>query len=75
VADNASAGAYVLGPARVRLTDVEPRDVIMAMTVTGAENSVGTGDACLGGPLAAVGWLARQAAVPRPDVPRAFEHQ
>ena len=61
VADNASAGAYVLGATRVRLTDIEPRNVLMRMTVTGQEVSAGTGEACLGDPLLAVQWLARRA--------------
>lgn len=61
VADNASAGAYVLGPQRLRLDQVVPRDVEMTMTVTGQEDSTGTGAACLGDPLVAVQWLARQA--------------
>jgi 2-keto-4-pentenoate hydratase len=61
VADNASSGAYVLSSARVRLTDLEPRQVLMRMTVTGQEVSAGTGAACLGDPLLALQWLARQA--------------
>ena len=61
VADNASAGAYVLGSARHTLADVEPRDVSMSMTVSGQPRSTGTGDACLGDPLQALVWLARRA--------------
>jgi len=61
VADNASAGAYVLGTRRLALDAVEPKAVDMRMTVMGAEDSVGTGAACLGDPLLAVQWLARQA--------------
>jgi 2-keto-4-pentenoate hydratase len=60
VADNASAGAYVLGTELRTLDDFEPRDATMSMTVTGQEESVGTGAACLGDPLLAVQWLARQ---------------
>jgi 2-keto-4-pentenoate hydratase len=59
VADNASAGAYVLGAERRTLDDFEPSDVAMSMTVTGQEQSVGNGAACLGDPLFAVQWLAR----------------
>jgi len=61
VADNASAGAYVLGPRRMGLTDFEPREVTMTMTIGGAEVSAGTGAACLGDPVNAVVWLAEQA--------------
>ena len=61
VADNASAGAYVLGTQRRTLDGFEPRDVEMTMTVTGEEDSTGNGAACLGDPLIAVQWLARQA--------------
>lgn len=61
VADNASAGAYVLGPQRRSLEEVEPRDVIMTMSIDGEEVSTGNGAACLGDPLKAVVWLARQA--------------
>jgi 2-keto-4-pentenoate hydratase len=61
VADNASAGAFVLGEQRVALDRFEPRDVRMSMTIGGVEVSTGTGEACLGDPLLAVVWLARQA--------------
>ncbi len=61
VADNASAGAYVLGTDRRTLAETEPADVVMSMNVNGTEVSTGTGAACLGDPLAAVAWLARTA--------------
>jgi 2-keto-4-pentenoate hydratase len=64
VADNASAGLYVLGTERRTLAEVTPRDVEMRMTVTGpgvTADSVGTGAASLGDPLVAVQWLATQA--------------
>jgi 2-oxo-3-hexenedioate decarboxylase/2-keto-4-pentenoate hydratase len=61
VADNASAGAYVLGSDRKTLAEFDPVAAEMRMTVTGADDSTGTGAACLGDPVAAVGWLARQA--------------
>ncbi|WNM34764.1 fumarylacetoacetate hydrolase family protein [Streptomyces sp. Li-HN-5-11] len=60
VADNASCGAFVLGPRRMTLRDFTPRDVVMSMTVDGTEVSTGNGAACLGDPLEAVAWLARQ---------------
>jgi 2-keto-4-pentenoate hydratase len=64
VADNASAGAFVLGAERRTLDEVSPKDVEMHMTVTGpgvTADSAGTGAACLGDPVEAVVWLARQA--------------
>ncbi|WP_254854142.1 2-keto-4-pentenoate hydratase [Nocardia donostiensis] len=61
VADNASAGAFVLGRARRRLDEFEPREARMAMTIDGVEVSTGSGEDCLGDPVAAVVWLARQA--------------
>lgn len=60
VADNASAGAYVLGTGHRSLDEVEPREVTMRMTVDGTEVSSGDGTACLGDPIEAVVWLARQ---------------
>jgi 2-keto-4-pentenoate hydratase len=61
VADNASAGAYVLGTEHKTLDEVEPKDVAMTMSIDGEEVSTGTGAACLGDPINAVVWLARQA--------------
>lgn len=61
VADNASAGGYVLGTERRTLEEFNPVDAEMRMTVTGQEDSTGTGAACLGDPLLALQWLARTA--------------
>ncbi|MCX5257852.1 fumarylacetoacetate hydrolase family protein [Streptomyces canus] len=61
VADNASAGAYVLGPLRRTLAEAEPKEVGMEMTIDGEVVSTGSGEACLGDPINAVVWLARQA--------------
>ena len=61
VADNASAGAYVLGTERGSLDVVEPSEVVMSMSIDGDEVSTGNGAACLGDPLEAVVWLARRA--------------
>ncbi|NMO01484.1 2-keto-4-pentenoate hydratase [Gordonia sp. TBRC 11910] len=59
VADNASAGLYVLGD---RLpAGVNPSSVTMTMSVNGATTSTGYGTDCLGGPLNAVLWLAETA--------------
>lgn len=61
VADNGSSAAYVLGTEAKALTDVEPRDVEMTLTVDGEVASTGNGAACLGDPLEALLWLARTA--------------
>ncbi|WVK89581.1 fumarylacetoacetate hydrolase family protein [Dactylosporangium sp. AC04546] len=61
VADNASAGAYVLGPVRKKLDQMEPRTVEMQLSINGTLVSTGNGAACLGDPINAVVWLARQA--------------
>lgn len=59
VADNASAGVYVLGE---RLpAGVDPSSVRMTLTVNGETSSTGYGTDCLGGPLNAVLWLAETA--------------
>jgi 2-keto-4-pentenoate hydratase len=67
VADNASAGGYVLGTERRTLDGSDgrgafvPKDAAMTMTVTGQDDVAGTGAASLGDPLVALQWLARQA--------------
>jgi 2-keto-4-pentenoate hydratase len=61
VADNASSGLYVLGDRRVPLTDFQPVEAEMSMSVDGEVVSQGTGAACLGDPLAALAWLAQTA--------------
>jgi len=61
VADNASAGLFVLGPTRTALADVDPVAVTMTMTRGDEVVSRGTGADCLGDPLAAVAWLAATA--------------
>jgi 2-keto-4-pentenoate hydratase len=61
VADNASSGVYVLGTTRTTLDEFTPIDAVMSMMVDGVEVSTGTGAACLGDPINAVGWLARYA--------------
>ncbi|MER7705997.1 fumarylacetoacetate hydrolase family protein [Kitasatospora sp. NPDC097605] len=61
VADNASAGAYVLGTQARTLGQVEPVDVTMTMSIDGEEVSTGSGSDCLGDPVEAVVWLARTA--------------
>lgn len=59
VADNASAGRYVLGDCLP--AGVDPSSVAMAMTVNGTPASAGYGTDCLGGPLNALLWLAETA--------------
>ncbi|MEN2739985.1 fumarylacetoacetate hydrolase family protein [Microbacterium sp. X-17] len=61
VADNASAGAFVIGAAQLSLDEVEPAAVSMAMSIDGETVSTGTGADCMGDPLEALAWLARTA--------------
>ncbi|UUW88257.1 2-keto-4-pentenoate hydratase [Pimelobacter simplex] len=61
VADNASSGLFVVGRDGLPLSEIEPRDVVMSLTIDGEERSAGTGAACLGDPLEALRWLAVQA--------------
>ena len=61
VADNASSGLFVVGREGRKLDELEPRDVVMSLTINGEERSAGTGAACLGDPLEALRWLAVQA--------------
>lgn len=61
VADNASSGLFVVGRDGLPLSGIEPRDVVMSLTINGEERSAGTGAACLGDPLEALRWLAVQA--------------
>jgi len=61
VADNASSGLFVLGERRLTLDEFAPVDVPMTMRLDGVVVSEGSGAACLGDPLNALGWLARTA--------------
>jgi 2-keto-4-pentenoate hydratase len=61
VADNASAGAYVLGTQRRSLKQFDTVGAEMSMLIDDVEVSTGSGAACLGDPLNAVAWLARTA--------------
>lgn len=62
VADNASAGLYVLGAQEKTLAEVAPKEVSMVLSVNGVERSTGTGADCMGDPLTALAWLATTAA-------------
>lgn len=61
VADNASSGLFVVGKNGLPLSEIEPKNVSMSLTINGTERSSGTGAACLGDPLEALRWLAMQA--------------
>jgi 2-keto-4-pentenoate hydratase len=61
VADNASSGLFVVGADARPLSEIEPVDVVMSLTINGEERSSGNGAACLGDPLEALRWLAVQA--------------
>ncbi|WP_077001722.1 2-keto-4-pentenoate hydratase [Variovorax sp. KK3] len=62
VADNASAAGFVLGADPRRLDQLSLRDARMTMSRGGDRVSTGAGHECLGHPLNAALWLARQAA-------------
>jgi 2-keto-4-pentenoate hydratase len=62
VADNASSGLYVVGGEGKPLSELEPRDVEMTLSINGEVRSSGSGAACLGDPLEALRWLAVQCA-------------
>ncbi len=67
VADNASAGLYVLGSTPVRLGLFDLLGCGMVMERAGEPVSTGAGRACLGSPVSATAWLARtMAAAGRP---------
>ncbi|GLZ88314.1 2-keto-4-pentenoate hydratase [Metapseudomonas resinovorans] len=58
IADNASAGLFVLGTRPVRLSELDLVRCGMSMTLRGEPVSVGAGAACLDNPLNAAIWLA-----------------
>ncbi|MFB8004979.1 2-keto-4-pentenoate hydratase [Nocardia sp. NPDC056000] len=61
VADNASSGWFTLGERHLMLSEFEPREITMRMSIGQDLVSEGTGAACLGDPLNALAWLARTA--------------
>ncbi|MER6668663.1 fumarylacetoacetate hydrolase family protein [Amycolatopsis japonica] len=62
VADNASSGAVVLGCTPFSSTGRDLAATGMALELDGEPVSSGAGHACLGSPVAAVAWLARELA-------------
>jgi len=59
VADNGSAGLYVLGSQPAAVSEVDLISCGMVMERRGEPVSVGAGRACLGSPISAATWLAR----------------
>lgn len=62
IADNASAGGYVLGNSPRKVMDVDLRLGGVVMSRNAVPVSLGVGAACLGHPLNATLWLARKMA-------------
>jgi 2-keto-4-pentenoate hydratase len=62
VADCASSALFVVGTDERPLSELEPREVEMSLSINGEVRSAGNGAACLGDPLEALRWLAVQAA-------------
>lgn len=62
IADNASSGAVVLGTTPYSLDGRELGDLGMVLEHQSEPVSVGAGSACLGSPVNAVVWLAREVA-------------
>lgn len=62
IADNASSGAVVLGTTPRELDGLDLTGLGMSLEHDGDVVSTGTGAACLGSPVIAVAWLARQMA-------------
>ena len=60
IADNASAGLYVLGTQPRRLNEFNPLLCGMVMEMRGEPVATGAGIACYGNPLTATLWLARK---------------
>jgi len=60
VADNASSGAIVLGATPRALEGLDLASVGMVLDRDGEQAVTGNGSACLGSPVVAVAWLARE---------------
>ena len=62
IADNASSAGFVLGPERVKPTDIDLRTIDARLLRNGEQVAEGRSDAVLGNPVTAVAWLARKVA-------------
>jgi 2-keto-4-pentenoate hydratase len=62
IADNASSAGYVLGPERVKPSDLDLRTIDARLLRNGEGVAEGRSDAVLGNPVTAVAWLARKVA-------------
>ncbi|BBH18428.1 putative hydratase/decarboxylase [Nocardioides baekrokdamisoli] len=62
IADNASSAGYILGPERVRPSDIDLRTIEARLRCNGEQVAEGRSDAVLGNPVTAVAWLARKVA-------------
>jgi 2-keto-4-pentenoate hydratase len=62
IADNASSAGYVLGPDRVKPTDIDLLTIDARLLRNGEQVAEGRSDAVLGNPVTAVAWLARKVA-------------
>ncbi|SES23604.1 2-keto-4-pentenoate hydratase [Lentzea xinjiangensis] len=62
IADNASSAGFVLGPERVRPSDLDIGGVVATLRRNGEVVAEGRGDAVLGDPALAVAWLAGKVA-------------
>src|SRR3546814_18847253 len=66
IADNASAGLFVLGASPKLLTDIDLAAVTVVLSRDGETVSTGVGSNCLGNPLSPRLLLARRLPGPRP---------
>ncbi len=62
IADNGSAGLYVVGPLKRDLTGIDLSACGMQLSVDGVVQASGTGANTMGSPLRALAWLARHRA-------------
>ncbi|RDU38742.1 2-keto-4-pentenoate hydratase [Neobacillus piezotolerans] len=62
VADNASSGLYVLGGNPKKITDIDIKQIGMALYKNGELQNTGVGAAALGDPVKCVAWLANKLA-------------
>jgi 2-keto-4-pentenoate hydratase len=62
IADNASSAGYILGPDRVKPTDIDLKGINAVLRRNGEQVAEGRSDAVLGNPVTAVAWLANKVA-------------